>query len=389
MLLDLPRAREETTAHTVAVYLFDGISAFEIGCATEVFALPRPELDVPWYTFKACAETTGMMRAMGGFGLVAEHDMAQFAAADTVIVTAVPNVRGEVPTPLVEALRTAYERGARVVSICSGAFALAEAGLLDGRRATTHWRYADVFAARYPQVCLDPDVLYVDEGRVLTSAGSAAGLDLCLHLVRQDHGSAVANTVARRLVLPPHRDGGQAQFIEAAVRPVPEDDGVGRSLDWALENLARPISVAQLAEVARMSPRSYIRHFARATGTSPLRWLVNQRLAAARALLETGAQAVLVKGGHLPGATVTDLLATPAGIVAISGPRIDSTSTHGTGCTLASAIATGIAEGLTLEGAVARARTYVVRAIQQAPGLGHGHGPLEFAHPLGEAQQRR
>lgn len=288
MLLETPRPRHEALGPTVAVYLFDGISVFEVGCVTEVFALPRPELDVPWYTFQACAETTGQMRALGGFGLVAEHDMGQFAAADTVIVTAVPNVRGEVSRELVRALREAYERGARVVSICSGAFALAEAGLLDGLRATTHWRYAEVFAARYPKVHLDPDVLYVDEGRVLTSAGSAAGLDLCLHLVRQDHGSAVANAVARRLVLPPHREGGQAQFIEAAVRPVPEDDGVARSLDWALENLAQPISVAQMADVARMSSRSYIRHFSRATGTSPLRWLVNQRLAAARAMLETG-----------------------------------------------------------------------------------------------------
>ena len=243
---------------------------------------------MPWYEFKACAETVGPMRALGGFGLVAEHDLDAFAAADTVIVTAVPNVRGPVPPRLVEALRTAYERGARVVSICSGAFALAEAGLLDGLRATTHWRYAELFAARFPKVRLDPDVLYVDEGRVLTSAGSAAGLDLCLHLVRQDHGSAVANSVARRLVLPPHREGGQAQFIEAAVRPVPEDEGVADSLDWALRHLAHPITVAQLAEVARMSSRSYMRHFQRTTGTSPLRWLVNQRLAAARALLETG-----------------------------------------------------------------------------------------------------
>lgn len=288
MLLEAPRPRREALGPTVAVYLFDGISVFEVGCVTEVFALPRPELAVPWYTFQACAETTGPMRAMGGFGLSADHDMAQFAAADTVIVTAVPNVRGEVSKELVSALREAHDRGARVVSICSGAFALAEAGLLDGLRATTHWRYAEIFAARYPKVHLDPDVLYVDEGRVLTSAGSAAGLDLCLHLVRQDHGSAVANTVARRLVLPPHREGGQAQFIEAAVRPVPEDDGVARSLDWALRNLAQPISVAQMAEVARMSTRSYIRHFSRATGTSPLRWLVNQRLAAARAMLETG-----------------------------------------------------------------------------------------------------
>ena len=204
-----------------------------------------------------------------------------------MIVTAVPDVRGEIPAPLISALRNARERGARVVSNCSGAFALAAAGLLDGREATTHWRYAALLAERYPAVRVDPDVLYVDGGSILTSAGSAAGLDLCLHLVRRDHGPTVANSVARRLVLPPHREGGQAQFIEAAVRPVPGDDGLARSLEWALEHLAEPIAVADLARVAHLSQRSYIRHFARATGTSPLRWLVTQRVAAARSLLET------------------------------------------------------------------------------------------------------
>jgi len=286
--LNPPVRRASTARPTVAAYLFEGMSAFELGCVTEVFALPRPELDVPWYEFRACAGTTRPLRALGGFSLVAEHDVADFAAADTLIVTAVPDVRGEVPGELIEALRAGHARGARIVSICSGAFALAAAGLLDGLRATTHWRYAELFRARFPRVELDPEVLYVDEGRVLTGAGSAAGLDLCLHLIRLDHGSAVANAVARRLVLPPHRDGGQAQFIEAAVGATDRDDGVARSLDWALENLARPIAVADLARVAHLSPRSYLRHFARATGTSPLRWLVNQRLAAARELLETG-----------------------------------------------------------------------------------------------------
>ena len=288
MLLDPPRPREAHTRPTIAAYLFDGMSAFELGCVTEVFALPRPELDVPsWYEFKTCAETNSPLRALGGFHLTAEYDMEAFKAADTLIVTAVPDVRGPIPKALVAALREAHEREARIVSICSGAFALAEAGLLDGRGATTHWQYADVFRQRFPKVRLDPDVLYVDEGSVLTGAGSAAGLDLCLHLIRRDHGSAVANAVARRLVLPPHRDGGQAQFIEAPVRTPTQDDGIARSLTWALENLSHPISIADLADVANVSHRSYLRHFARATGTSPLRWLVTQRLAAARALLET------------------------------------------------------------------------------------------------------
>ncbi|HEX4791770.1 MAG TPA: helix-turn-helix domain-containing protein [Actinospica sp.] len=289
MLLDPPVLPRQRAVHsTVAVYLFDGMSAFELGCVTEVFALPRPELAVPWYEFLACAQTAEPLRALGGFSLVAAHGMDEFARADTLIVTAVPDVHGEIPPALVGALRRAHRRGARIVSICSGAFALAEAGLLDGMRATTHWRYAELFAQRYPAVTVDPDVLYVEHDRVLTSAGSAAGLDLCLHLVRLDHGAAVANAVARRLVLPPHREGGQAQFIEAAVSANTQDDGVARSLTWALENLAKPISVTELAAVAHLSARSYLRHFARATGTSPLRWLVNQRLAAARALLETG-----------------------------------------------------------------------------------------------------
>jgi AraC family transcriptional regulator, transcriptional activator FtrA len=297
MLLDPPRTRTRTRTRTgeartwpmVAAYLFDGMSAFELGCVTEVFALPRPELDVSsWYEFKTCAETNRPLRALGGFQLTAEYGMDEFTAADTLIVTAVPDVRGAIPKALVTALQEAHERGARIVSICSGAFALAEAGLLDGRGATTHWRYADVFRQRFPKVRLDPDVLYVDEGRVLTGAGSAAGLDLCLHLIRRDHGSATANAVARRLVLPPHRDGGQAQFIEAAIGTPNQDDGVTRSLDWALEHLSHPISVADLAAIAKVSHRTYLRHFTRATGTSPLRWLVNQRLAAARALLETG-----------------------------------------------------------------------------------------------------
>ena len=292
MLLDSPRRRTATAHHTVAVYAFDGMSPFELGCVVEVFGLPRPELGAPWYELKVCAESAKPLRAVGGFTMATEYGLDDFAEADTVIVTAVPDVRGEVPAALVNALRQAHERKARVVSICSGAFALAAAGLLDGRKATTHWRYADLLADHYPDIQVDPDVLYVDDddGSILTSAGSAAGLDLCLHIVRRDHGPSVANSVARRLVLPPHREGGQAQFIEAAVRGFPNDgdaDGIAHSLEWALKHLASPIAVADLARAARMSQRSYLRHFARATGTSPLRWLVAQRIAAARPLLET------------------------------------------------------------------------------------------------------
>ncbi|HEV2636285.1 MAG TPA: helix-turn-helix domain-containing protein [Actinocrinis sp.] len=298
----------------MAVFAFAGMNPFELGCVIEVFGLARPELAAEfslgrgWYDLKVCAETQGPMPVVGGVSIVAGYGLDEFAAADTLIVTAVPDVRGAVSPGLIGALRRGHARGARIVSICSGAFALAAAGLLDGRAATTHWQYADLLAHRFPEVRVNPDVLYVDGGQVLTSAGSAAGLDLCLHLVRLDFGAAVANSVARRLVLPPHRDGGQAQFIEGGVRPVDASDGgVARSMAWALENLAERIVVADLARVAVMSERTYIRQFARVNGTSPLRWLVAQRVAAARALLETAEGASVEEIGAAVG------LADPAG----------------------------------------------------------------------------
>ncbi|MFE7531540.1 helix-turn-helix domain-containing protein [Kitasatospora sp. NPDC057542] len=280
--------------HDVAVYAFPGMAPFELGVVVEVFGLARPELTgllaAPWYGLKVCADRPGTpLDAVGGFALTARHGLDELAAADTVVVPGVPNAFDrEVSPALVEALRTAHGRGARIVSICSGAFALAAAGLLDGREATTHWRYAELLQQRYPAVLVDPDVLYVDNGDVLTSAGSAAGIDLCLHLVRRDHGAKVANTVARRFVVAPHRDGGQAQFVEAAVRPVEaEDDGIARSMQWALDHLSSPLAVSQLARAARMSDRSYLRHFTARNGTSPMRWVVTQRIAASLALLES------------------------------------------------------------------------------------------------------
>ncbi|MBA9002208.1 helix-turn-helix domain-containing protein [Thermomonospora cellulosilytica] len=275
--------------HVVSVLAFDGMSPFELGSVAEIFGLPRPELDVPWYELRVCAQEPGRpLRSLGGLSLTAEYGLDAFAAADTVMVVAVPDVRGDLPPAVLDALRAAHRRGARVVSICSGAFALAAAGLLDGRTATTHWRYADLLRRRYPRVEVDPDVLYVDDGDIATSAGSAAGLDLCLHLVRKDHGAKVAATVARRLVIPPHRDGGQAQFIEAAIAEPPDDDAIARSMSWALEHLAEPIAVADLARQAHMAPRTFIRHFRRHTGTSPLRWVIVQRIMASLPLLESG-----------------------------------------------------------------------------------------------------
>lgn len=251
------------TRATVSVLAYEGMSAFETGIVTEVFGLPRPEFDVGWYELTVCAETPGAVRLVGGATLHTGHGLDAFAAAGTLIVPGVADVHADPSPALTDALRAAHRRGARIVSICSGAFALAGAGLLDGRRATTHWRYADLLARRHPAVRVDPDVLYVDDGDILTSAGSAAGLDLCVHLVRRDHGPTIANAVARRLVVPPHREGGQAQFIEAPVPGDPEDDRLAASMSWALANLSAPITVDRLARRAHMSARTYLRHFAR------------------------------------------------------------------------------------------------------------------------------
>jgi AraC family transcriptional activator FtrA len=271
----------------VSVLAYDGMSAFELGIVTEVFGLPRPEFDVPWYELTICAEGPGSVRVVGGASLSTPHGLDTFAESDTVIVPGVPDVSADPSPELVAALRRAHRNGARIMSICSGAFALAGAGLLNGRRATTHWRYAEKFRHRYPDVQLDPDVLYIDDGALLTSAGSAAGLDLCLHVVRRDHGATIANAVARRLVIQPHRDGGQAQFIETPIAADPDDDRIAGSMTWALANLTDAISVETLAARAHMSPRTYLRHFARATGTTPIRWLIDQRVQASLALLET------------------------------------------------------------------------------------------------------
>jgi AraC family transcriptional activator FtrA len=272
---------------SVSVLAYDGMSAFELGIVTEVFGLPRPELDVPWYDLTVCAQGPGPVRVVGGAFLNTPHGLEVFSAAHTVIVPGVPDVTGDPAPELTAALRLAHRRGARIVSICSGAFALAAAGLLDGRRATTHWRHADLLRRRYPKVRVDANALYVDEHDVITGAGSAAGLDVCTHLVRKDHGAAIANAVARRLVIQPHRDGGQAQYIETPVTAGPDDDRIARNMAWALEHLPETLTVETLARQAHMSTRTYLRHFARATGTSPIRWLITQRVQASLPLLET------------------------------------------------------------------------------------------------------
>ncbi|OKI60899.1 helix-turn-helix domain-containing protein [Streptomyces sp. MJM1172] len=268
----------------VALAVTSGVPHFELAMACDVFGVDRSDLADPWYEFLVCGPDTA---AVGDrFRLRTDAGLDQLVRADTVIVPACADADGDPPADLVDAVRAAHEAGARVASLCTGAFVLAAAGLLDGRRATTHWLHAAALAAKYPRVEVDPDVLYVDHGSVLTSAGKAAAMDLCLHLVRLDHGAAVANQVARRLVVPPHRAGGQAQFVAT---PLPErpDHPLGTLLTWAMGRLDQPLTVEDLARRANMSSRHLARVFLDVTGSTPLRWLLTQRIHRAQELLET------------------------------------------------------------------------------------------------------
>ena len=267
----------------IVALVFDGVVAFDLATPAQVFGHPAERRR---YAFSVCTPRPGPVATHTGFAIVAEHGLEALAAADTVVVPGHEEVEREWPEPALEALRAAHARGARVASVCTGAFVLAAAGLLDGRRATTHWYDAPRLAALHPRVDVDADVLYVDEGDVLTSAGVAAGIDLCLHMVRADHGAERANRVARRIVVAPHRSGGQAQFVE---RPLPAapGDGLERTRAWALERLGEPLTVADMARHAVMSERSFARRFRAETGTTPVRWLIEQRVAHARRLLES------------------------------------------------------------------------------------------------------
>ncbi|MER5738564.1 MULTISPECIES: helix-turn-helix domain-containing protein [unclassified Streptomyces] len=267
---------------SVALAVTDGMLHFELSIAHEVFGSAPDAVTVPWYELTVCGP--GAV-PFGPFRLEPDHGLDRLRDAHTVIVPGWADVDAAPPADLVDAVRAAHAAGARVVSLCTGAFVLAAAGLLDGRRATTHWAHTAALAARHPAVEVDPGVLYVDDGSVLTSAGKAAALDLCLHLVRLDHGSSVVNAVARRLVVPPHRSGGQAQFVTAPV-PAREGHPLTALLPWAVERLDRPLTVEDLARRAGMSSRQLTRHFRAATGTTPLRWLLAQRVRRAQELLE-------------------------------------------------------------------------------------------------------
>lgn len=281
---DMPSANRTT----IALAVTDGMLHFELALAYEVFGADLTDLIAPWYEVVLCGPNAVRV---GRFRLEPDHGLDRLPHADTVIVPGWADVDEAPPADLVDAVRAAHEAGARIASLCTGAFVLAEAGLLDGRRATTHWAHTDVLAARFPQVEVDPDVLYVDNGSVLTSAGKAAAMDLCLHLVRLDHGSAAANTVARRLVVPPHRSGGQAQFVPAPV-PTRNDHPLTELFPWVLERLDQPLTVEDLARRARMSSRTLTRHFHAATGTTPLQWLLTQRIRRAQELLETTSHSI-------------------------------------------------------------------------------------------------
>lgn len=277
--------------HSVMAVINEGCLTFDLAVPCEVFGWDRSYLGVPWYDFKVVAADPTPVRTVTGFTIDTPYDLDELARADTIIVPGWSNPDVKPSPELVTALRDGHDRGARLVSICIGAFVLAEAGLLAGRPATTHWAFVDQFRARYPTVLLDPNVLYVDDGQILTSAGTAAGMDLCLHLVRLDHGAEVANGVARRVVMPPHRDGGQAQYIDQPVAPRAGSD-LQPTLDWAREHLDQPLSVEQLAAHAAMSPRTFARRFKAHTGTTPHEWLLDQRIDVARRMLESSDQTI-------------------------------------------------------------------------------------------------
>jgi len=281
--------RKSAKPHRVVALAYDGLCTFEFGCTVELFALNRPELGVTWYDFAVCSVERGILRAAGGIEVRVPNSIELLDKADTIVI---PGWRDadELPPPiLLKKIRAAYERGARICTICSGVFILAAAGILDGKTVTTHWRYAEKLRKRCPDVTVEPNALYVDQGQILTSAGSAAGLDMLLHLVRRDYGAKVANIVAQRLVIPPHREGGQAQYLP---RPMPSDERnrLSKLLDWARTHLAAEHTLESLAQRVSMSPRTLQRQFKETVGLGPYEWLVRERVAMAKDLLQAGQQ---------------------------------------------------------------------------------------------------
>lgn len=276
--------------HRVVVLAVDGVIPFELSVPSRIFCVARGASGEPLYEVLTCTIDGKPVATAADYSLAVEHDAGALAGADTVVVPAAEwyaeiTDRESLPAGLAEAL-AGIRPGTRVVSICIGTYVLAAAGLLDGRPATTHWRHAKRFATLFPQVRMDADVLFVDDGDVLTSAGASAGVDLCLHLVRRDHGSEIANQVARLCVVPPWREGGQAQYVEQPV-PNPSGAGIAPTRAWAVERLGAPLQLDDLAGHAGMSRRTFTRRFRQEVGMSPGQWLTQQRIALARHLLES------------------------------------------------------------------------------------------------------
>ncbi|WP_410667829.1 GlxA family transcriptional regulator [Amycolatopsis sp. cmx-4-68] len=270
---------------TVAAVVIDQFAPFEFGVLCEVFGVDRTENGVPAFDFRVCGERPGEpIRTNVGAMLIPECGLDAVPDADLVAVPAA-DLRDDYPPAVLDTLRAAAERGATIMSVCSGAFVLGAAGLLDGRHCTTHWRHAQQLLDRFPTILLDPDVLFVDDGDIITSAGTASGIDACLHLVRRELGSAAANAIARRMVVPPQRDGGQRQYVEL---PIPEStaDSLAALLTWMLDHLKTEHTIAELARRAHMSERTFARRFVAETGTTPAKWLTMQRVLHARQLLE-------------------------------------------------------------------------------------------------------
>lgn len=268
---------------------YDGVNAFELGIALEIFCLPDTGID--WYRVAVCAAQPGKPMATGnGVSIVADVGFRFLSQADTVIVPGWQDINVQPPEPVLNQLRRAHARGARIVSICSGVFVVAAAGILDGRRVAAHWAHAETLMRRYPSLDVDSRVLYVDDGDILTSAGRAAGLDLCIHIVRNDYGAKIANEVARRLVVPAHREGGQAQYIPSPV--LAEGDPLAELLGWLRKHLDRDLTIEVLAAKMRMSRRTFIRRFSEATGMPPGEWVLHERVARARSLLEATSMSV-------------------------------------------------------------------------------------------------
>ncbi|MHA1055511.1 transcriptional regulator FtrA [Enterobacter mori] len=270
----------------VVVLAYDGLCTFEFGVAVEIFGLPRPEMGESWYRFAVAGVDEGELRATGGIRILADGDLSLLEHADLILVPGWRGIDAAVPDALCDALRRASARGCQLLSICSGVFVLAATGLLNGRKATTHWRYIEALKTRYPAIDVVEDVLYQDEGDILTSAGSAAGIDLCLHVVRRDYGMVAANRVARRLVIPPHRDGSQTQQLSRPVAQLRESQRLGQLFDFLHQHLALTHTVDSLARRVGMSQRTFLRRFQDATGTTPTRWLLNERLLRAKDYLE-------------------------------------------------------------------------------------------------------